>query len=202
MPKTASGKRMAVYYAFLAVAVTVVTILVVRAGEDRKAQPSIAGGYDLEAPNPCIGAPAPPAPTPALPATTAPQAKASGPSFDVKQSGQFVNLSNTQGNLGGKLRLKEDARADGSHPLSGDVDCVNGKTLDFEGEATPGAKGTITGLLGGAEGGGGPEARPARARRREAARPRLDRRYLQAVAAVHLLRRQDRAHGQRFVVHR
>ena len=149
MPKTASGKRMAVYYAFLAVAVTVVTILVVHAGEDRKAQPSIAGGYDLEAPNPCIGAPAPPAPSPALPATTAPQAKASGPSFDVKQSGQFVNLSNTQGNLGGKLRLKEDARPDGSHPLSGDVDCVNGKTLDFEGEATPGAKGTITGLLGG-----------------------------------------------------
>ena len=92
-----------------------------RPGEDKKAQPSIAGGYDLQAPNDCFGTPPAPAAGKPLPATAPPQAAVAGPSFDVKQSGQFVNLSNTQGTLGGKLRLEEDANADGSRPLDGDV---------------------------------------------------------------------------------
>ena len=80
-----------------------------RPGEDKKAQPSIAGGYDLQAPNDCFGTPPAPAAGKPLPATAPPQAAAAGPSFDVKQSGQFVNLSNTQGTLAGKLRLEEHA---------------------------------------------------------------------------------------------
>jgi len=140
-----------VYYVFLALAVAVVAALVVTAGEDKQAQPSIAGGYDLQGPNACIGTPPAPAQGKPLPATAPPQAQVSGPSFDVKQSGQFVNLSNTQGTLGGKLRLEEKAGSDGSRPLTGDVKCVNGGSQEFDGSATPGDKGTITGTLGGSK---------------------------------------------------
>src|SRR3954447_6247858 len=113
--KGTSSVRLALYYAFLAAAVAVVAIIVVGKGEDKKAQPSIAGGYDAAAPNACLGAPPAPAkgrplpPTPPRggprPPPAPPQPLVGGPSFDVKQSGQFVNLSNTQGTLGGTLRL-------------------------------------------------------------------------------------------------
>jgi K+:H+ antiporter len=149
--KGASGRQMTVYYVFLAVAVAIVAAIVVSAGEEEKAQPSIAGGYDLQAPNDCFGTPPAPAAGKPLPETAPPQAAAAGPSFDVKQSGQFVNLSNTQGTLAGKLRLEEHANANGSRPLDGDVSCVNGGTQEFKGSATPGDKGTIVGTLAGAE---------------------------------------------------
>ncbi len=125
MKQGASARQLAIYYVLLAVAIAVVTIVVVGAGEDKKAQPPIAGGYDVERPNACLG-----------------------PSFDVTQSGQFVNLSNLQGTLGGKLRLEEQSRA-GAHPLSGDVSCVDGRRLEFEGTARSGDERTIEGRLGG-----------------------------------------------------
>jgi Kef-type K+ transport system membrane component KefB len=141
--------RLALFYAFLAAAVAAVALVVVKEGEDEKAQPSIAGGYDLAAPNGCIGPPPAPTKGQPLPPTAPPQPLVRGPLFDVEQSGQFVNLSNTQDTLGGKLRLKEEPRPDGSRVLSGDVDCVNGRQLHFQGAATPGDKGTISGRLGG-----------------------------------------------------
>src|SRR5688572_7528824 len=106
---------MTVYYVFLAVAVAIVAAIVVSAGEDKQGQPSIAGGYDLQAPNGCFGAPPAPAAGKPLPETAPPQAQVAGPSFDVKQSGQFVNLSNTQGTLAAKLRLEEGARRSEEH---------------------------------------------------------------------------------------
>ena len=115
MKQGASYRQLAIYYALLVLAVTMVTIVVVRAGEDKKAQPSIAGGYDVEAPDACFGAPAPPPPGRRSPLRPPRPAKAPGPSFDVKQSGQFVNLSNTQGTLGGKLRLTRRRAPDGAH---------------------------------------------------------------------------------------
>ena len=58
---------------------------------------------------PCIG----PVPKPAggipLPATAPTQVAAAGPSFNVLQSGQFVNFTNNQSTLGGQLRLDENA---------------------------------------------------------------------------------------------
>lgn len=149
MQEGASKRLLTVFYVLLAAAVAAVAIVVLGAGEDKQAQPSIAGGYDLAGPNPCIGAAPPPPKGKPLPTTAPPQPPVAGPSFDVKQSGQFVNLSNTQGTLGGKLRLDEKARADGSRPLSGKVSCVNGDKQDFDGTATPGDKGTISGNLGG-----------------------------------------------------
>jgi Kef-type K+ transport system membrane component KefB len=139
----ASKGRMTIYYVALALITAVVAVLVISAGKDEKAQPTIAGGYDATGPAACLGAP-PPKPTGApLPATAPTQPAVTGPSFDVKQSGEFVNFSNTQSTLSGKLRLK-------GGELTGDVSCVNGKTEHFTGTAVSGSKGAITGVLGGA----------------------------------------------------
>jgi Kef-type K+ transport system membrane component KefB len=139
----ASKQRMTLYYVVLAVITAVVAIVVISAGKDEKAQPSIAGGYDATGPAACLGAPPPPATGKKLPKSAPTQPAVLGPSFDVKQSGQFVNFSNTQGTLGAKLRLKDGK-------LTGDVSCVNGKTAHFTGTAVAGAKGAIMGTLGGA----------------------------------------------------
>ncbi|MEA2420946.1 MAG: hypothetical protein QOF55_45, partial [Thermoleophilaceae bacterium] len=145
----ASKRRMTIYYIVLAAVTAVVAVLVISAGQDKKAQPSIAGGYDASGPVACLGAP-PPKPSGApLPATAPAQPAVNGPSFDVKQSGEFVNLTNTQSTLGAKLRLGGGGGADTPRKLTGDVSCVNGKTAKFVGTATPGSKGAISGTLGG-----------------------------------------------------
>jgi Kef-type K+ transport system membrane component KefB len=139
---------MALYYVALAVITAVVAVIVISAGKDEKAQKTIAGGYDAAGPVACLGAP-PPKPTGApLPPSAPTQPPVPGPSFDVKQSGEFVNFSNTQNTLGAKLRL-EGGKGNAPRKLSGAVSCVNGKTAKFTGTATPGGKGTIQGTLGG-----------------------------------------------------
>jgi K+:H+ antiporter len=143
------AKRLITFYAILAVIGVAVVIYVVDKGGTEKAQPSIAGGYVASAPNPCIG----PVPKPAggipLPPTAPTQVAASGPSFNVLQSGQFVNFTNNQSTLGGKLRLNENTLPANSHKLTGTVDCVNGKQRQINAIATPGAKASIHGTLGG-----------------------------------------------------
>ena len=146
---TPPRKRLIVFYVGLFAITGVVAAVTISAGEERKAQPSIAGGYEVQGPNPCFGAPPPPPEGPPLPATAPPQPPVAGPSFDVTQSGQFVNFENTQGTLKGKLRLRDEARRDGSRPLDGDIDCVNGRTAALDAAATPGQKGTIVGELDG-----------------------------------------------------
>jgi Kef-type K+ transport system membrane component KefB len=140
--------RLAVFYVILAVITAVGVIVVINQGKDEKAQPSIAGGYDTTGPNACLGKAAPPTGAP-LPPTAPAQPTPAGPAFDVKQSGQFVNFSNIQRTLGGKLRLHTESGPSG-HLLTGTVDCVNGKELSFRGHATPRPSGAITGVLGGA----------------------------------------------------
>src|SRR4051812_21896415 len=129
---------MTIYYAVLALVTAAVAAIVISAGHDEKAQPTIAGGYDARMPVPCLG------PLPARPGPAAPgQASASGPSFDVKQSGEFVNFTNSQSTLGGRLRLRDGGK------LTGDVDCVDGKSADFTGVVSTGRQGVIAGMLGG-----------------------------------------------------
>jgi Kef-type K+ transport system membrane component KefB len=147
--RPASRTRLTIYYVVLALVTAAVAIVVISAGHDEKSQKPIAGGYDAIAPNACLGTPPPPPSGPPLPPTAPAQPQVGGPSFDVKQSGQFVNFTNTQGNLGAKLRL-EGGEGSGPRNLSGDVSCVNGKTQHFSGTATPGSKGSIQGTLGGA----------------------------------------------------
>src|ERR671915_1024246 len=144
------ARRLIAFYAVLAAVTAIAAIVVIGAGEDKHGQPPIAGGYDATGPHPCLGAAPSPTPGPSLPDTAPPQAEVAGPSFDVKQSGQFVNFSNTQGTLGGKLRLEASDDSEGPRRLHGDVDCVDGEVAEFEGTATPGQKGRIEGTLGGA----------------------------------------------------
>jgi Kef-type K+ transport system membrane component KefB len=142
---------MTIYYIVLFAVTAVVAVIVITAGKDEKAQPSIAGGYDVTTEVACLGAP-PPKPAGAkLPPTAPGQPVQAGPSFDVKQSGEFVNFTNAQGTLGGKLRLESAKSKTAPRPLKGDVSCVNGKTAKFDGSATPGNKGSIKGKLGDVE---------------------------------------------------
>src|SRR5690349_7305396 len=100
-------RRLIAFYVIVAAITVGVVIYVVDRGKDEKAQPAIAGTYQSAALNSCIG----PAPKPVggapLPPTAPTQVPAPGPSFNVLQSGQFVNFTNNQGTLGGKLRLNE-----------------------------------------------------------------------------------------------
>ena len=143
-------RRLGVFYVILAAIAVAVVIFVVDRGKNEKAQPAIAGVYQSAALNSCIG----PAPKPVggapLPATAPTQVPAPGPTFNVLQSGQFVNFTNNQGTLGGKLRLNEKTLANGGHQLTGNVECVNGGSKAINAIATPGAKASIAGTLGGA----------------------------------------------------
>ena len=144
------ARRLIIFYAIIAVVGVAVVIFVVSKGGDEKAQPAIAGGYTMAAASRCIG----PVPKPAggipLPPTAPTQVPASGPSFNVLQSGQFVNFTNNQNTLGGQLRLNEKTLPNGGHRLTGDVNCVSGgRSLHLDAIATPGAKATIAGTLGG-----------------------------------------------------
>jgi Kef-type K+ transport system membrane component KefB len=149
---TAPKSRLIAFYVVLFAIVAIVAAIVISAGNDEKGLESIAGGYDVSAPNPCLGTPPAPAKGRPLPPTAPAQAQVAGPSFDVKQSGQFVNLSNSQKTLSGKLRFEGDELPGGARKLSGDVNCVDGakpETQKFEGRATTGDKATIVGTLDG-----------------------------------------------------
>jgi len=144
------ARRLITFYAILAVIGVAVVIFVVSKGGNEKAQPSIAGGYVASAASPCLG----PVPKPAggipLPATAPTQLAASGPSFNVLQSGQFVNFTNNQNTLGGQLRLDASKLAGNAHRLTGTVSCVSGgRSLKLDAVATPGPKASIAGTLGG-----------------------------------------------------
>ena len=150
VPRGKLATRLIVFYAILAVIGVAVVVFVVSKGGNEKAQPSIAGGYTLAAANPCIGPSPKPAPGLPLPPTAPTQLPATGPSFNVLQSGQFVNFTNNQNTLGGQLRLSEQTLPGNSHRLTGTVNCVSGgRSLHLDAIATPGAKAAIKGAVGG-----------------------------------------------------
>jgi Kef-type K+ transport system membrane component KefB len=150
MPRGKLATRLITFYAIIAAIGVAVVIFVVDKGGSEKAQPSIAGSYTVSAASPCIG----PSPKPAggvpLPSTAPTQVAAPGPSFNLLQSGQFVNFTNNQNTLGGQLRLNQTTLAGNSHRLTGTVNCVSGGSQKLEAIATPGAKAAIKGTLGGA----------------------------------------------------
>jgi Kef-type K+ transport system membrane component KefB/nucleotide-binding universal stress UspA family protein len=142
------ARRFVAFYLVVAVVTAAVVVLVVDKGRHEHALPSIAGGYDASAPNPCLGkAPAPPPGIP-LPPTAPTQPRQAGPSFNVLQSGQFVNINNNQGTLSGQLRL-HSAADKGGHHLTGTVSCRSGGSRKLDAVAIAGAKGSISGSLGG-----------------------------------------------------
>jgi Kef-type K+ transport system membrane component KefB len=150
IPGRRLARRLTTFYVLIAAITVAVVVVVVNKGHNEKALASIAGGYSASAPNACLGpAPAKPGGI-TLPATAPGQPAASGPLFNVLQSGQFVNFTNNQSTLGGKLRLAYDTLPGGGHHLTGDVKCVNGKSQKIDAVAVPGLKGSIKGTLGGA----------------------------------------------------
>src|SRR5688500_14305004 len=92
-------------YVVMAVAVAVVATVVFSAGQDLSPERPIAGGYDLERPDPCLGE-----------------------TFDLRQSGEFVNIENPDGSLSGPLRNE-------GGNLTGDVSCVGGGDAELDGDA-------------------------------------------------------------------
>ncbi len=100
--RSATGRRLLLFYPLLFAAVAAVVAVSISAGSDEGTQPEIAGGYDLAEQDPCLGS-----------------------EFDVKQSGQFVNLDNPDQTLGGSLRFQDDA-------LTGDVSCVDGSSAQLD----------------------------------------------------------------------
>src|SRR5919197_5345996 len=92
----ASSRRLLAYYATLAVAVVAVAIAVFSAGDGVKAQPSIAGGYDVTAGADCLG-----------------------PQIDIRQSGQFVALQRPDGTVAARARVQHGR-------VTGSVDCLGG----------------------------------------------------------------------------
>jgi Kef-type K+ transport system membrane component KefB len=91
-------------------------IAVISKGQGEHPEKAIAGGYDVSGTSKCLGQ-----------------------QFDVKQSGEFVNLQNADDTLGGSLRL-DDGK------LTGDVKCVDGGKQRFDARA---ADGDLKGTLGG-----------------------------------------------------
>jgi Kef-type K+ transport system membrane component KefB len=109
--------RLIVFYAVVAAVVAAIAVVAISAGEDKQAEPSIAGGYDVvEGSAECLGA-----------------------MFDLKQSGEFVNVTNASETVTGSLEF-EDGR------LSGDVDCDTGGTAELDSRV---ADGRVVGTIGG-----------------------------------------------------
>ncbi|MEA2313495.1 MAG: hypothetical protein QOI03_187, partial [Solirubrobacteraceae bacterium] len=144
------ARRLVAFYVILAAISVAVVIVVIAEGRNEKAQPVIAGGYDASAANPCLGSVPPPASGAPLPATAPTQARPAGPSFNLLQSGQFVNATNNQATLSGQLRLGTHPIAGGARRLTGTIDCVSGgKHLALDAVAVSGAKTSLSGTLGG-----------------------------------------------------
>jgi Kef-type K+ transport system membrane component KefB len=127
----ASPRRLTAFYVALALLAVGASGIVLHAGRHERAQPSIAGTYEANAPSACLGG--------------APRTR---PAFSLRQSGQFVSLTNQHGSVGGELRLSAGPprRAYG---LTGSVRCADGGSERFRGSIRPGAGGELAGVLGG-----------------------------------------------------
>ena len=145
--RPASKTRLIAFYVALFAITAIVSAIVITAGEEKEGLESIAGGYDVSAANECLGSPPAAQGGRPLPETAPAQAQVAGPSFDVKQSGEFVNVSNPQRTVSGKLRFG-DERPGGARELTGEINCANGAKLDFDGQAAFESPATITGALG------------------------------------------------------
>jgi len=143
------GTRLLAFYLLAAIVTVVVVVLVVDAGSREHALPQVAGGYDAAASDACLGSVPSPAGGVRLPATAPAQPAATGPRFNLLQSGQFVDVTNNQGTLSGTLRLHSSTLADGGLRLDGDVSCVGGGTERLRGVIAPGPSATLIGTLGG-----------------------------------------------------
>ncbi len=93
---SAPQRRIISFYALIAVVVAAGVGISIHLGSDEEPPPAIAGGYALAEQHPCLGS-----------------------SFELQQSGQFVNIGNTEDSLSGRLTFEDEE-------LDGDVKCLDG----------------------------------------------------------------------------
>jgi Kef-type K+ transport system membrane component KefB len=148
-PGARNGVLIAFYAIMAAVAVVVVVVVFNKASSEHPL-PVIAGGYNASGPSSCLGSVPPPVGGAPLPATAPAQPAVLGPQFNLLQSGEFVNINNSQGTLSGHLRLHPGKVAGGGRLLSGTVDCVNGGKQDLHAIIVPSATPVLSGTLGAA----------------------------------------------------
>ena len=144
----AARMRIGVLYAVLVVCVVAVVTLVLDHGSGEQHRPAIAGGYDVATANACLGPAHPFPPGAPLPSTAPAQPAAPAASFNLVQSGQYVNLANPAGTLGARLTLHAASGHD-TYRMSGSVDCVDGRHAVLRAAVRPAAPTTITGSLAG-----------------------------------------------------
>jgi Kef-type K+ transport system membrane component KefB len=89
-------RRLLLYYLGLAALLVAVAVTVFTVGADTKAQPAIAGGYDVAGGRECLGG-----------------------QVDLRQSGQFITVQRADGTSIGSLRLRDGT-------LTGEITCRGG----------------------------------------------------------------------------
>jgi Kef-type K+ transport system membrane component KefB len=95
--------RIPLFYCLLGLATAIGIALSINAGLGDDSQPKIAGTYKLtKGEDDCLGR-----------------------TFDVVQSGQFITLKNSEGNLGGTLRFRGDT-------MSGTASCIGGGSAGIQ----------------------------------------------------------------------
>src|SRR5436309_2620744 len=114
-PPSPSRPLVTAYYVVLAVVTAAVVAFSAAAGSKKHAEPTVAGGYDVTGGVSCLGS-----------------------SFDLAQSGQFVDLTNPQGTLSGTLTLK-------SGRLTGTVNCLDHTKAPIQ---TSFSNGNLVGTIG------------------------------------------------------
>ena len=117
---TVSKRRITIFYVFLFAGAAIAAFIAFGAGEDEKAAPPFAGTYLFEEENACLGE-----------------------AFIVKQSGEFINLSNADETVSGSLRYEPPG-------LTGDAGCTDGSSQEVDATVAPEDE-TIEGTIGGDE---------------------------------------------------
>jgi Kef-type K+ transport system membrane component KefB len=110
-----SKRRLTIFYILLFAAGAVVAALSISAGEGEETAPPIAGNYTLSEESGCLG-----------------------DAFDLKQSGEFANVTNPDKTVSGSLRFEPPA-------LTGPVKCLDGSEAELDAEVDGAA---IEGNLG------------------------------------------------------
>jgi Kef-type K+ transport system membrane component KefB len=115
-PPSVPRGRLVAYYALLVAVVGAVALFVLAVVNKPKAQPNIAGGYDLVPLQGCLGK-----------------------QVNLNQSGQFVDIDAVEGDAGGSARFRHGR-------LTGTVSCEDGHSAKLDARAGDGAlRGTLGG---------------------------------------------------------
>ena len=116
------ARRLIIFYAILAVIVAVVVVVVITRARREGASPRSPADTSRAAPARCLGSRAHAGGRHAPAIDRADRSPRPGPSFNVLQSGQFVNFTNNQRHLGGSAAPAVQGAPRGRAPPHGNVE--------------------------------------------------------------------------------